>query len=271
MRLLFLGDIFGRSGRTAIAERLPKLRDALRVDFVVANSENATHGLGLSPPHARLLLSSGVDCITLGDHAFDQRNLIPYIEKETRILRPVNYARKAPGHGSYIYGVSGERRILVVAALGRIFMSRPAPDPFEMVDDILKTFRLGTTVDAIVIDMHGEATSEKNAMGHWCDGRASLVAGTHTHIPTADDRVLGKGTAYITDAGMCGDYASVIGMEKELPLRRFVTGMPGPRFQPAKGEATLSGVFVETDPQTGLARSITRILDGGTLAAKDSG
>ena len=264
MRILFLGDVMGRAGRAAVVEHLPGLRRDLRLDFVVVNGENATGGMGLSGDHARALLAAGADCLTLGDHAFDQKDMLAFIEKEPRIIRPLNYSRMAPGRGARLFEAAG-RKVLVVQALGQVFMKRPFDDPFSAVDAVLKTHPLGGLAQAIVVDMHCEATSEKMAMGHWCDGRASLVVGTHTHVPTADVQILGAGTAYQTDAGMCGDYNSVIGMEKTEPMRRFLTGMPKDRFQPAVGPATIAGVFVETDDRTGLARSVRMIRVGGRL------
>jgi len=265
MRLLFLGDVMGRSGRAAVAARLPRLRSDLRLDFVVVNGENATAGAGLSADHAREMLNAGADCLTLGDHAFDQRDMLSFIEQEPRILRPLNYARSAPGHGVRVFEASGGRKVLVAQALGQVFMKRPFDDPFSALDQVLRTHALGAAVQATVIDIHAEATSEKMGVGHWCDGRASLVVGTHTHVPTADTMILSGGTGYQTDAGMCGDYNSVIGMDKLEPMRRFVTGMGKERFTPAEGEATLSGVVVETDDRTGLARKISPLRLGGRL------
>ncbi len=264
MKLLFLGDVMGRSGRSAVAERLPRIRADWGLDFVVMNGENATSGAGLSPDHARELLSAGADCLTLGDHAFDQKDMLAFIEQEPRIIRPLNYAKVAPGKGARLF-TAGGRKILVLQVLGQVFMKRPFDDPFSAVDTVLKAHPLGGLAQAIIVDMHCEATSEKMAMGHWCDGRASLVVGTHTHVPTADAQVLSGGTAYQTDAGMCGDYNSVIGMDKAEPLRRFITGMPRGRFEPADGEATLSGLYVETDDRTGLAKAVKMIRIGGRL------
>ena len=264
MKILFLGDVMGRAGRTAVAERLPKLRTDWGLDFVVVNGENASAGAGLTPDHAKLLLAAGADCITLGDHAFDQKDMLGFIEQEPRILRPLNYAKVAPGKGARLYTVGG-RKVLVAQVLGQVFMKRPFDDPFSAVDAVLRAHPLGGLAQAVIVDIHCEATSEKMAIGHWCDGRASLVVGTHTHVPTADAQVLRGGTAYQTDAGMCGDYDSVIGMDKAEPLRRFITGMPKGRFEPAEGEATLSGVYVETDDRTGLAQKARMIRVGGRL------
>ena len=265
MRILFLGDVMGRSGRSAIADRLAGLRDRLRADFVIVNGENATSGSGLSAEHAKQMFEAGADCITLGDHAFDQRDMLSHIEREPRILRPLNYAKGAPGHGHRLFTLADGRRILVLQVLGQVFMKRPFDDPFSALDRVLKAHPLGGQAQAVVVDIHAEATSEKMATGHFCNGRASMVVGTHTHVPTGDAQILPGGTAYLTDAGMCGDYLSVIGMEPAEPLRRFVTGMGKGRFVPAAGEATLSGMFVETDDRTGHARSVSMIRDGGRL------
>jgi metallophosphoesterase (TIGR00282 family) len=265
MRILFLGDVMGRSGREAVASRLPALRAAWSLDFVVVNAENATSGAGLSPEHAREMLAAGADCLTLGDHAFDQKEMLSFIETEPRILRPLNFAKAAPGRGARMFEVRG-RKVLVAQVLGQVFMKRAFDDPFSAIDAVLRSHPLGGLVAASVIDVHCEATSEKMGLGHWCDGRASLVVGTHTHVPTADTLVLPGGTAYQTDAGMCGDYDSVIGMDKAEPLRRFVTGMAKGRFEPAAGPATLSGIYVETDDATGKARRAVPVRDGGRLA-----
>jgi len=267
MRLLFLGDVMGRSGRTAVAEQLPRLRRDWRLDFVVVNGENATGGVGISAAHAALLLAAGADCLTLGDHAFDQRDMLAFVEQEPRVLRPLNYAKAAPGQGARFFEAAGGRRVFVAQVLGQVFMKRPFDDPFSAIDAGLKPATLGGTASAVIIDVHAEATSEKMALGHWCDGRASLVVGTHTHVPTADTRILERGTAYQSDAGMCGDYDSVIGMDKLEPITRFVTGMPKGRFTPAEGAATLCGVYVETDDASGRARRALPVRVGGGLAA----
>lgn len=265
MRLMFLGDVMGKAGRKAVAERLPGLRADWGLDFVVVNGENATGGMGLSAEHAKALLAAGADVVTLGDHAFDQKDIVPLLESEPRILRPVNYSKLAPGHGARVYEAPGGRRVLVAQVLGRVFMKQPFDDPFSAIEPVLKAHRLGVSVQAAVVDIHAEATSEKMGMGHWCDGQASLVVGTHTHVPTGDAQILKGGTAYLTDAGMCGDYDSVIGMEKLEPMRRFVTGLSKARFEPAGGEATLCGVFVETDDRTGLASRVAPVRVGGRL------
>ena len=267
MRILFLGDVMGRAGRRAICDNLNRLRAEWRLDFIVVNAENATSGMGLSGAHAKSLLDAGADCLTLGDHAFDQKDMLQFINEEPRIVRPMNYSRSAPGKGAALFTAKNGRKILVAQVLGQVFMKRPFDDPFSALEAVLKTYPLGGQAAAVLVDVHCEATSEKMAVGHFCDGKASLVVGTHTHVPTADAMILPGGTGYLTDAGMCGDYHSVIGMEKTEPLRRFITGMPKERFTPATGEATLSGVFVETDDKTGRAKHIAMVRDGGLLKA----
>ena len=265
MKILFLGDIMGRAGRNAIISNLSVIREELALDFVIINAENATGGRGLSAKHAQEMLDAGADCITLGDHAFDQSEMIQYIENESRIVRPINFAKDAPGKGYRVFEVSRGRKILVVQVLGQVFMKRAYEDPFGKIDAILKSYPLKGQIDASVVDIHCEATSEKMAMGHWCDGRASLVIGTHTHVPTSDTMVMPKGTGYQTDAGMCGDYNSVIGMDPAEPIQRFINGMIKSRFTPSSGEATLCGVVLETDNITGLAVNVEAIRIGGKL------
>ncbi len=264
MRILFLGDVVGRTGRKAITQHLARLRTQWRLDFIIVNAENATGGMGLNRGHAQGIFDAGADCITLGDHAFDQRDMLTAINQESRIIRPLNYAPSAPGVGARMFTAQGGQKVFVAQALGQVFMKRPFGDPFSALDAALKKAPLGGLADAVVVDFHAEVTSEKTAMGHWLDGRASLVVGTHTHIPTADTQILAAGTAFQTDAGMCGDYDSVIGMDKVEPLRRFVTGMSKGRFTPAEGEATLSGVFVETG-RDGKATSVSPVRVGGRL------
>lgn len=265
MRILFLGDVMGRAGRRAITEHLAELRAQLRADFVIVNGENASAGMGLSAAHAQVLLDAGADCLTLGDHAFDQKDMLSFIDKEPRILRPLNFAREAPGKGARVFQDARGRKILVAQALGQVFMKRPFDDPFSALDTVLKAHPPGGMVQAALIDFHAEATSEKMAVGHFCDGRASAVIGTHTHVPTADSQILGRGTAYLSDAGMCGDYDSVIGMDRAEPMRRFLTGMTRDRFTPANGEATLCGALIETDDRSGLATAISPIRQGPRL------
>lgn len=266
MRILFLGDVMGRAGRQGVTERLPALRRDWGLDFVVVNGENATAGAGVTPEHVKLLFDAGADCVTLGDHAFDQKTLISFIDSEPRLLRPLNFSKVAPGQGARLFTLADGRRVLVAQALGQVFMKRPFDDPFSALEPVLRAHPLGGQAQAVVVDVHCEATSEKMALGHWCDGRASLVVGTHTHVPTGDAMILPGGAGYLTDAGMCGDYDSVIGMQKDEPLRRFITGMPSKRFEPAAGEATLSGVFVQTCDRTGKALAIHPVRHGGRLA-----
>jgi metallophosphoesterase (TIGR00282 family) len=266
LRLIYLGDVVGRSGRDAVVARLPDLRKQLRADFVVVNAENAAAGFGCTQKIAEELLAAGADVLTLGDHAFDQKEMLGWIDRAPRVLRPLNIAKAAPGAGIRIYDAPRGRKVAVAVALGRVFMKQPYDDPFSALDAALKTAPLGGGVDAVIVEIHAEATSEKMGMGHWLDGRASLVVGAHTHVPTADAQILARGAAYQTDAGMCGDYDSVIGMSKAEPLRRFVTGMAGERFEPASGEATLCGVFVETDDRTGHAIRVCPVRVGGRLS-----
>ncbi len=271
MKLLFLGDLVGRAGRTAVIEALPRLRADWKLDFVVVNGENSASGFGINPKIADELFRAGADVVTLGDHAFDQKEMLGHIGNAPNILRPLNFAPGAPGRGHGVYTATRGRKVLVAVALGRVFMNRPFDDPFSALDGVLKQNALGGAVQAAIVEIHAEATSEKMAIGHWCDGRASLVVGSHTHVPTADAMILRRGTAYQSDAGMCGDYDSVIGMDKGEPLKRFVTGMGSERFQPALGDVTICGTLVETEDSTGLARSVMPVRLGGRLGASDPG
>ncbi len=255
----------GRSGRTALIERLPGLRRRLALDFIVVNAENAAGGFGVTPRIAEELFEAGADILTTGNHAFDQRDDVDLFDKEPRLLRPVNFAPSNPGRGAVMAQDGDGRNVLVIHAQGQRAMPQAIDDPCAAVDRELDGITLGREADAVIVDFHAETTSEKYSMGHYLDGRASLVVGTHTHVPTADDQILPRGTGYITDLGMCGDYDSVIGMEKSEPLRRFVSKMSGGRFAPAAGAATLCGVVVETDPATGLAATIDPIRVGGRL------
>lgn len=266
MHILFLGDVMGKGGRAVVRDRLPRLREQLAIDFVVTNGENAAHGRGLSPGNAEELFDAGVDVITLGDHAFDEPTIMLHLECEKRILRPLNIAPQAPGQGSRTFELDDGRKVLVINALGRTFMGWSYENPFPPVRELVEAHPLGLGgVDAIVIDFHAEATSEKNAMGHWCDGQASLVVGTHTHIPTNDARIMTGGTAYLTDAGMCGSYDSVIGSQVGEPLNRFVTGLQQGKLEPETRNPTMCGVFVVTDEKKGLATSVAPIRVGGVL------
>jgi metallophosphoesterase (TIGR00282 family) len=265
MRILFLGDTVGRAGREAAAAALPVLRASLKLDLAIVNAENASHGFGLAPEMARTLFEAGADVITLGNHAWDRREIIPYIAENPRLIRPVNFPPGTPGAGTVLVALPDGRSAVVVNAMGRLFMD-PLDCPFRATAEALARYRLGGTVAAIVVDLHAEATSEKMAFAHSFDGAVSLVVGTHTHCPSADYQVLPGGTAFMSDAGMCGDYDSVIGMQKEQSGQRFWRKMPGERLAPAEGEATVCGVFVETDPVTGLATRIEPVRMGGRLS-----
>jgi metallophosphoesterase (TIGR00282 family) len=265
MRLLFLGDVVGRAGRDAITERLPGLIADYKFDFVVINGENASHGRGLTEPHYNELRAAGADVVTLGDHAWDQRDTQSFIAREPALLRPINFAPGTPGRGANLIEGRNGHRVLVVNAQGRVFMD-PVDDPFRAVEAAIAAAPLGEQADAVIVDFHTEATSEIQAMGFFVDGRASLVVGTHTHIPTSDYRILKGGNALMADAGMCGDFDSIIGVEVDEPLNRFLTGIPNGRFTPAEGEATICGVAIETDAKTGLTIAISPVRIGGTLA-----
>lgn len=263
MRLLFLGDVVGRSGRAAIAEHVPKLRQKLQLDFVVANGENAAGGFGLTEAIAQDFLDAGVDSITLGNHSFDQREALIFIERAPHVLRPANYPAGTPGRGGWLYETRDGARVLVVSVMGRVFMDA-LDDPFVAAEREISACPLGLGCDAIILDIHAEASSEKQALAHYVDGRVSLAIGSHTHVPTADGRILPHGTAFQSDAGMCGDYDSVIGMDKDEPIRRFLRKTPGARFEPADGPGTLCGLFVETGAD-GLARRVAPVRVGGAL------
>ena len=264
MRILFIGDIVGRSGRATVLQRLPQLVRSWKLDFVIANGENAAGGFGITEAIYQELVDAGIDVITGGNHSWDQKEALVFIERAPKLIRPINFPPGTPGRGAALLDARNGARVLVINAMGRIFMD-PLDDPFAAVDRELSACPLKATADAIVVDIHGEATSEKQAMGHFCDGRASLVAGTHTHAPTADHRILPHGTAFISDVGMSGDYDSIIGMDKDEPLTRFLRKIPGARFEPALGEATLCALAVETDDATGLARRLGAVRLGGML------
>jgi 2',3'-cyclic-nucleotide 2'-phosphodiesterase len=263
MRILFIGDIVGHPGRVVVAEQLPRLKLLLKPDFVIANGENAAGGFGLTRAVADDLFACGIDCLTTGNHWADQKEILGFIADEDRILRPRNYPAGVPGKGSGLYETRQGARVLVVNLMGRVFMDA-LDDPFAAAEAELSACILGEGADAVVIDMHAEATSEKMAMAQFCDGRVSAVIGTHSHIPTADAQVLPLGTAYLTDAGACCDYDSVIGMDKYEPVQRFIRKMHGSRFTPATGPATLCGAFIETNAK-GLATRIDPIRVGGRL------
>ncbi|MEW6767259.1 MAG: TIGR00282 family metallophosphoesterase [Pseudomonadota bacterium] len=258
MRILFVGDVVGRSGRVAVSETLPGLIRDWKLDLVVVNGENAAGGFGITEAIYQELLDCGADAITLGNHSWDQREALVFIERAPKLIRPVNFPVGTPGRGAAFVETRSGKRALVVNGIGRIFM-QAFDDPFTTIDRELNACPLGEAADAVIVDFHAEASSEKQAIGYYCDGRASLVVGTHTHVPTSDHRILPGGTAYMTDAGMTGDYQSIIGMQKDEPLGRFLRGYPASRFEPADGVATLSGVAVETDDKTGLALKVAPV------------
>jgi metallophosphoesterase (TIGR00282 family) len=265
LRILFIGDILGRSGRTIVSERVPGLIRDWALDCVIINGENAAGGFGITEAIFKELIEAGADAVTLGNHSWDQREALVFIERAPQLVRPINYPKGTPGRGAALIETRNGKRVLVINALGRIFMD-PLDDPFEAVEREITACPLRSGADAIVIDMHCEATSEKQSMGYFVDGRASLVVGTHTHTPTADHQIFPAGTAYISDVGMTGDYDSVIGMMKEEPIHRFLRRIPSDRFEPANGPATLCGIAVETDDATGLAVRVAPVRLGGRLS-----
>ena len=264
MRLLFIGDIVGRAGRAVLFENLPKLRLAWGLDFVIVNGENAAGGFGITEAICADILAAGADCVTLGNHAFDQREALVFIDRQRRLIRPLNYPSGTPGGGANLIETTTGAQVLVINLMGRVFMDA-MDDPFAAIAREVSACPLGVGCDALVVDFHAEASSEKQAFAHFVDGRVSLVVGTHTHVPTADHQILPNGTAFVTDAGMTGDYDSVIGMEKEEPVRRFTTKLPATRFEPASGAATLCGIAVELDAK-GLAAKIAPVRIGGRLS-----
>jgi metallophosphoesterase (TIGR00282 family) len=265
LRILFIGDVVGKTGRVVILDKLPGLIRDWKLDLVVINGENAAGGFGITESIYNDLIDAGADAVTLGNHAWNQKEALVFIERAPRLIRPLNFPRHTPGRGAALIDAKNGARALVINAMGRVFME-PLNDPFAGIGKEIEACPLVDAADAIIVDFHAEASSEKQGMGHFCDGRVSLVVGTHTHIPTADHQILPGGTAYMTDAGMTGDYDSVIGMQKEEPVRRFTTGIPSNRFEPAFGPATLSGVAVETDDKTGLATRIAPVRIGGRLS-----
>jgi 2',3'-cyclic-nucleotide 2'-phosphodiesterase len=267
MRLAFFGDVVGRAGRAAVAEHLPRIKAELQLDFAIVNGENAAGGFGITASTANELFDAGADCITLGNHSWDQSEALVYIERETRLLRPYNYPKtlQIPGRGSQLFTTPKGQRVFVVQIHGSAFMES-LDDPIQGVQSALEECPLGQVADAVVVEIHAEATAEKYIMGHYCDGRATAVIGAHTHVPTADAQILPGGTAYQTDAGMCGDYDSVIGMKKGPLVQRAATRLPVERKSPAEGPATMCGVYIESDDRTGLAVRVEPIRVGGRLS-----
>jgi metallophosphoesterase (TIGR00282 family) len=264
MRILFVGDVVGRSGRRVVADRVPGLVTHWKLDLVIVNGENAAGGFGITEPIYHDFVDLGADAITLGNHSWDQREALVFIERAPRLIRPINYPAGTPGRGAAVITAKNGAPVLVINALGRIFME-PLDDPFAAIERELATYSLGPSVAAIMLDFHAEATSEKQAMGHYVDGRVSAAVGTHTHAPTADHRILPGGTAFVSDVGMTGDYESIIGMGKDEPLQRFLRRIPSAKFEPAPGPASLCGLAVETDDVTGLATRVGAVRLGGKL------
>ncbi len=264
MRILFVGDVVGRSGRAIVNQRLPGLIADWKLDLVVINGENAAGGFGITETIFNEFVDAGADAVTLGNHSWDQREALVFIERSPRLVRPLNYPKGTPGRGAAMIETKNGGRALVINAMARIFMD-PLDDPFTAIERELDACQLGRDVDAILVDFHGEATSEKQAMGHFLDGRVTAVVGTHTHVPTADHQVLPGGTGFQSDAGMTGDYDSVIGMVKDEPISRFLRRIPSTKFEAATGPATLCGLAIETDDTTGLAARVSAVRLGARL------
>ena len=259
MKILFLGDVVGSDARTKICSVLPQYKLDNALDFIIINGENAASGFGITHKIANEFYNVGVDAITMGNHTWDNKEIYGFIDNDKRLIRPANYPKGTPGRGSSMLQDKQGRNVLVINLMGRVFMHPTLGCPFKSLDRELEFPEMGSICDAIIVDIHAEATSEKQALGHYADGRVSLVVGTHTHVPTADERILPKGTGYQSDAGMCGVYDSVVGMKKNEPINRFVTKLNGGRFEPATGIATLCGIIIETDDTTGLCQSINRV------------
>lgn len=268
MRFLFLGDVVGRAGRQMVIEELPRLRERFALDFVVVNGENAAAGFGITEKILNSLLDAGADVVTLGNHSFDQKDTLVFVERYDRLLRPLNFPPGTPGRGAGMFKAKNGAEVLVMNAMGRVYME-DLDCPFRAVDRELSACPLGEGADAVVLDLHAEATSEKQALGYHVDGRASVVVGTHTHTPTSDERILPLGTAYMSDAGMCGDYNSVLGMEVGEPISRFLTKVRNQRFSPAAGPCTITGLAVEIDDKTGLATRLKALRMGGVLSGSE--
>ncbi len=258
MRIIYVGDIVGRAGREALLGNIDKLKEQYRFDVLIANTDNAAHGFGTTPGICRDLLEKGVSAIVTGDHVWNQREIIPFLDECKKIVRPLNYPENLPGCGAREIELANGRKILVAEVVGRLFME--AVDcPAQAMDKLLKSYTLGRNIDAIFVDIHAEATAEKIAFGHYLDGRVSAVVGSHTHVPTSDYMILPKGTAYQTDAGMCGDYSGVIGFETEAPIDRLCRRYTGSKLVALKGNGTLFGTYIETDDASGLATKIEQI------------
>ncbi len=265
IKLLFFGDVVGRSGRQVLLDTLPELKNEYEPDAIIINAENAARGFGLTGKICRSFYESGVDVITSGNHIWDNKDIFPHINDDPRLVRPANFPDTLPGRGATVIETPKGHKILVMNFMGQLFMSPQLNSPFILADKMLERYRLGQNVHAILVDVHAETSSEKNGMAHYLDGRVSCVVGSHTHVPTADERILPKGTAYQTDAGMCGDYNSIIGMDKTVPLERFVRKNSQGRLETAQGPGTACGLLVCVDPVTGLATKVQRVLAGHPL------
>ena len=265
MNILLLGDIVGPSGRRAVLEKLPILVKKNKIDFVILNGENAADpGVGITKEIVEEFFKVGADVITTGNHIWDQREIVDFIDTEKRLLRPQNLTAGSPGNGFGIYITKNNKKVAVINLMGNVFMKK-CEDVFQEANKIIQTIKLKKDADFIIVDMHGETTSEKMAMGYLFDGKATMVVGTHTHIPTSDHRIMEQGTAYQTDVGMCGDYNSVIGMNRDTSLKKFLKDPSAKKHHPALGEATISGLMVIADKETGLAKKVKPIICGGTL------
>lgn len=265
MRLLFLGDMVGKSGREAVYAALPGMIERWKLDFVIVNGENAAGGFGITEAILEETLAAGADVVTTGNHVWDQREALTFADRQERFLRPANFPAGTPGRGANIYEARNGARVMVANIMGSVFMHPGLDDPFRCGETLLQQTALGSDVDVVFFDFHAEATSEKICFAHFVDGRATMVVGTHTHCPTADHQILNGGTAYLSDAGMCGDYDSSLGMDKEEPLQRFLSKVPKGRFEAATGQATLCGVGIDIDLKTGLATRIAPLRIGPRL------
>ena len=268
MNILLLGDIVGPAGRKAIIEKLPNVIKKKALDFVIANGENAAdQGVGITKKNVEEFLKAGIDVITTGNHVWDQKETLDFINFEKRLLRPQNLTKGTPGKGFNIFESKNNKRVAVINLMGNIFMKK-SEDVFMEAKKFIELIKLQRDADFIVVDIHGEITSEKMAMGYLFDGKATAVVGTHTHVPTSDHVIMEKGTAYQTDIGMCGDYNSVIGMNRDNSLKKFLKDPTAKKHYPAVGEATISGLLVFADNKTGLARKVEPIILGGSLENK---
>ena len=268
MKILILGDVMGPSGVSAIKKRLPNIIKDKGIDFVILNGENSgNNGVGITKKIFDEFICSGVDVVTTGNHVWDEKEAIEFISKSNRLLRPANLIKGSPGNGMGIFTAKNNKKVAVLNLMGNVFMKK-CEDVFEEAQRFTRNIVLKKDTDFAVVDMHGEITSEKMAMGHFLDGKVTMVVGTHTHVPTADHKVMEKGTAYQTDLGMCGDYNSVIGMDKNNSLKKFLKDKSAKKHFPALGPATISGLIVIADTQTGLAKKVEPIILGGSLQEK---